>query len=335
MKYGIINFTKITDGSILASNRIAKFIYNALNQNKKKAYIIDDKYKAEEQRVYDALIIINGNFGFCNFRKEVISLCENNNKIYVWVGNDYAIKIPTQLGFIKKELFYWNAYDIKNDIKKIDNCYKYVNWNFITYNPKFKTPEKKFGGLMYYGAYRKNREKYFKKYFKDIKNYQLYISASSHNAKKEFSKLDEKINFFECKGSGFFNRIGLFENALYVEDEHTHNRYCSPANRFYEYMTAGCFIIFDYNCKKTFDIYGLDISEYQVSNQKEIVSLIQHRAELYPKQKKYFKQFLEKDKTLKTNFVMALYSINNKYICESSIPDLEYKITTNKQKELF
>ena len=32
---------------------------------------------------------------------------------------------------------------------------------------------------------------------------------------------------------------------------------------------------------------------------------------------------------------MALYSINNKYICESSIPDFEYKITTNKQKELF
>jgi hypothetical protein len=55
-----------------------------------------------------------------------------------------------------------------------------------------------------------------------------------------------------------------------MEDRSSHNRFCSPANRFYEYISSGSLVLFDSHCKKTFDQAGVDIEPYIVNSPADV-----------------------------------------------------------------
>ena len=173
-------------------------------------------------------------------------LCELNEN-YVWIGNDYAIEIPSNIKFIKdRNLHYWCGYE---NFKSVPN-HSLINWNVLRYAglPTKVGGEVKHTGLAYYGAFRQDREKYFAKYFRTNK-YDVYVSTS-RQAKGKFRQLNPNIKFFTLKNIP--RQFGQFEATIYIEDVRNNSMYCHPANRFYECLSAGVVQFFDKSTEHTF-----------------------------------------------------------------------------------
>lgn len=253
MRVAVVNLMKCSDNSIVASNRIAKYLAFSLGCN-----LIDQK-EAITSYEHDILYVVNGPMLYCNWRDDFKKLVDKS-KIIVWVANEYGIDIPK---FIKDK----NPYVIANyeNINKVEN-YAMVNWNYLTYNPNIKPQKKVYKGLCYYGSYRQGRERYFKKYFTDEADYKTYISSSSQGVKK-FKSLMKKATYFD--GKNLLGLLGKFESSLYIEDEFTHTCYNNPANRFYECISAQTLQFFDQSCLGTFDKAGVDIRPYLVNSKEE------------------------------------------------------------------
>jgi len=301
MKYAIVNFTKLTPTSLIASNRIATHLKTVIPES----VMIDRKEACNPKRQYDYIILINGNFGFCDFREEIIALCRNNKR-FIWAGNDYAIRIPSQLKKCMDDLTYWCAYDMDKDDGTMTSEYKYVNWNALTYQPLDHQPPKTFGGLMYYGAYRAGREKYFEEYLGEGVDYDVYISASSKPNAKKFFRLNPKAKFFEGRPPYLLETISAFKNTIYIEDEKTHQLYCSPANRFYEAVSSDVFLLFDHKCLPTFERAEIGITEYLVAGREEVEDKLKHRNELHQRQRKEFRDLLDCSFNFDSDLTMAM-----------------------------
>lgn len=150
----------------------------------------------------------------------------------------------------------------------------YVNWNVLTWFPwgrVFTAPTHEHLGVLYYGAYRADREKMFEHYFRDAK---YPITFSSFKGNKKFAALAPSA----CTRGAFRSpeEIRQYQSTLYLEDATSTRLYCSPANRFYECVQLGVPQMFDINCKFTFDRAGFDITQYMVANQKDVTVKLQH-----------------------------------------------------------
>jgi hypothetical protein len=144
-----------------------------------------------------------------------------------------------------------------------------VNLNSLSYFPKNKLKEDIWiewqkNDCIYYGSYRKNRDKYFKKYIDNN------IILSTH--RKNIEKFKD-INPKRIIGRINWKKRGLFDyyTSLYIEDENTHKYYNFLANRFYEALNYGCIPIFSIECQKTTELSGYNISkDYFISNSNQI-----------------------------------------------------------------
>jgi hypothetical protein len=299
MKWAIVNFTKIVPNSIIASNQMAVHLAQTLPD----CEVIDRKTACNPNKKYDCVILINGAFGFCDFRDEVVQLCQNNDK-FIWAGNDYAIKIPSQIKNHLHDLTYWCAYDMQGA-----SNYRYVNWNSITYRPLGYYPPKMYGGLMYFGAYRQGREKYFAEYLGQQVQYEAYISGSSKRVAQKFLKLNPKAKIFEARPPELAQTLSPFSTTIYIEDVKMHQLYCSPSNRFYEALSAGVFILFDHNCLNTFKRAEIEIGDYLVNGHQEVGSKLKHWSELQQRQKKEFAERLADDNSFARDLASAISEV--------------------------
>lgn len=254
MRVAVLNLMKCSAGSIIASNGIAEFLSKKLNCN-----LIDRKELAYPA-VYDVLFFVNGPMLYCDFRDEVKALCGLAKKV-VWVSNDIAISMP---GFVKQRPHaLWAAFDNYQGVHE----YRYVNWNALTYRPE----EPGFvgnKGLCYYGAYRADREPYFRKYLSPGP-YQVFIS-SSRSGEAEFRRINPRAAFF--KATPLVPNLKSFQASIYIEDQKTHKVYCSPANRFYELVSAGTLILFDKACQRTFEQAGIHITPWVVDGPEDVAA---------------------------------------------------------------
>jgi hypothetical protein len=114
---------------------------------------------------------------------------------------------------------------------------------------------------VYYGSYRDDRKKYFKKYFDGM-------TVSTH------SKNREKIDVLDVSPS-YINRLDIQDGALaqfgfslYIEDEKTHKAYNYLANRFYESLNSGTLCLFDESCENTLSLCGYPIERDQIIKDK-------------------------------------------------------------------
>jgi hypothetical protein len=125
------------------------------------------------------------------------------------------------------------------------NVLKYKNWDGKFYtggdsNVLFKD------NILYYGSFRQNRSKYFKKYFCDER---IVVSTSKKNIDK-FVGLGCRARFidkFRWDGN-YCRELNKFKSSLYIEDVFTHKYFNFLANRWYECMVHAVPMFYDVSC---------------------------------------------------------------------------------------
>lgn len=238
----VVHMTECKPHSTVASARVARFIRDTL-----KVKLVDNKEKALAVKCVDKLIIVNGPMAFCDFLEELSRLVAMAKKV-IWVQQDYTIMPPSRTSKAEspfRKVFaqltlrptFWTT--CENNVQESDD--RYINWNQLTYDQQpFRVITK--NSLLYYGAFREKRQPSFTRFFKDH-DVPLTISTTKLRVKrfKEFGCVAKFVPAFDdvIKDSSHYMA------ALYIEDELSHKEFHSPANRFYEMLSAGVALFFD------------------------------------------------------------------------------------------
>jgi hypothetical protein len=302
VKQAVLNFSEVVPNSIVASNRIATYIADKL-----KCDLIDRK-SAIRSLNYDRIWIVNGVPVFCGFIEEAKYLIQKCPQL-VWVGNDYAIPVWSPVR--KKDYIIVSAYE-KSPRSKINKPFLMVNWNQLTYTPVANDPWR-ISGLSYYGAYREDREFYFQKYFATDK-YPVWVNPSKDA--EPFRAINPHIKTWSC--SNLISSLGSFQSTLYIEDQRSHDLYCSPANRFYEALSAGTLVLFDKSCINTFRRAGIPIARYLVDGPDSYAEKLARHDELRELQR----QELVRDYRAQLDFEFAEAAVQvERYFTRPAQPD--------------
>ena len=282
MRAAIFSFTFHGENSMVASTRIANFIAKKMGVEVCDHRTVDTLLSGPAP---DLLIIINGAYGFCKYLPELAVLAKLSRRI-VWVQNDYSIippKIdskgvsPFRAAFRERHeagLPHMDFWTTCEDWARFTPDSLYVNWNALTfdeyYDPdvivrrrKHTMPE-----LLYYGSFRdgsgkSSRVKYFDRYFSDPKVHTT-ISSPAKNFGERY-RSEDILHMDAIKGD-FYGMIGQFGMGLYLEDRMSHERFHSPANRFYEMLSAGLPMVFQPEAESMMARAGFKISDYVVSS---------------------------------------------------------------------
>lgn len=256
----VVNFTKISPRSTIASNRIAEFVAKQLN-----ATLVDTLEGAQAQlaagAAFDAAIFVNGMWGFCDFRPEALEIAKRAQRLY-WVSNDYAIKMPSVLKRLAHvRLATFDNYDAHP-------AHVYVNWNKLTHEPfnGLNVPTRR--GLTYYGAFREGRIDSFRRYFGAEPAYPVTIYTTRNNRGK-YETLAPKAEVLTDPIKPTVDGR-TWQASLYIEDDESHRVYHSPANRFYEMLSTGTLMLVDAAAEATLRRAGFDVGPWVVRSQADV-----------------------------------------------------------------
>jgi hypothetical protein len=281
MNAAIWSFTKPTENSVVASNRIATFLQDTL-----QLPLYHDGHILDEKRL-DVLIMVNGAFAFCAFRDEVAKVIRRTPRI-IWVQNDYTIYTPTDSGTAEtpfRKAFRTRVQDkgfapvdrwtTVADLATVTPGSRYVNWNMLTALPKplnrgvLGVPPLE--ALFYYGAYRNGREEAFDRFFTKPVAATVVSSPS-----KKFAARYPKIQVVSpIGGEQFYPTLNAHALGLYLEDERSHRQFHSPANRFYEMLSAGLPMVFQAESVAMLrDYANINVSDYVVRGPKGVAAVL-------------------------------------------------------------
>ena len=172
-----------------------------------------------------------------------------------WLTNEYNLS-PN--GCFKPLMSFVIAnFEEKKWKKKWFSKFLMVNLNTFFARERNEESEKPYP-VIYYGTFRPDRERYFKKYLR--KN---FILSTSEKNKRKFKEIGAS-----CKYTGKMNwlkgkeTLNKFKASLYIEDEVTHDLYNHLANRFYEALYCNCALFFDVSCRNTVKKSGYPINEW-------------------------------------------------------------------------
>jgi hypothetical protein len=293
VRAAIFSFTFHGENSMVASTRIANFI------SKKMDLQVHDHRTVEEilGKPLDLLIIINGAYGFCKCLPELAKLVLASRRI-VWVQNDYSIippktdskgVSPFRAAFRDRHeigLPHMDFWTTCEDWARFTPDSLYVNWNALTFDDSYderviaKRRRNINTDLLYYGSFRdgsgkSSRVKYFDRYFTDPK----VRTVISSPAKGFSEKYDKCVNVDAIK-TDFYQTIGEFGLGLYLEDRMSHERFHSPANRFYEMLSAGLPIIFQPEAESMMARAGFKIFPWIATSARSVVSYMGAREKI-------------------------------------------------------
>lgn len=289
MNAKIFSFVRLYDTSMVASVRIARFMAEELDLP-----IVTGEEIADEP--LDVLVIMNGAYAFSKALEPLGKAIREAKKV-VWVQNDYTIIPPkhesdAESPFRKAFVFrkeqgyeltrYWTTCE---DWMKLTPGSSYVNWNCLTFDAdaadeaKVKKRRKNAtDDLFYYGSYRaasgkSSRVKYFDRYFTKPK---VKITVSSP-AKQFAERYPDVLTIGKMEGDNFYDDVGSHGAGLYIEDRMSHERFHSPANRFYEMLSAGLPMIFQPECGTMLRRAGYDPSPYAAGSALEVQRAMEKR----------------------------------------------------------
>jgi hypothetical protein len=297
MRAAIFSFTFHGENSMVASTRIANFISRKMSLPVHDHRSIDSVLDGPR---LDLLIIINGAYGFCKCLPELAILVKKSRRI-VWVQNDYSIippKIdskgvsPFRAAFRErheKGLPHMDFWTTCEDWARFTPDSLYVNWNSLTFDEEYdekviakRRSSKSNPNLLYYGSFRdgsgkSSRVKYFDRYFTDPKVHTIISSPAKQFRERYVSTMVQNEDAIKDK---FYDTIGRCGLGLYLEDRMSHERFHSPANRFYEMLSAGLPMVFQPEAESMMARAGFKIGPYIAQSAKSIQTLMQQREEI-------------------------------------------------------
>ena len=295
----VVHLTYCSPKTSIASARVAQYLANHLN-----ADLVDGIQRGRPflHHTYDTILYVNsmGAFAEAELRLELadqIRRCKN----LIYVQNDYTVQPISQVQKVLRDERGWSfkqPFDttppyiwsnIPENATGPGNAY--VNWNLLTWDPipleqiDFKN---KVQGLMYYGSYRKDREPYFKRYFEDAP-YPVHISTNG-KAIEKFKALAPNMTRHGSWKS--MKDLSKFAATVYIEDEHIHTHYNSPANRFYECLSAGVAMFFDESTSNTMKTAFPGKGDYLfpvVSSSEDVLEALPTYEQIAHEQRELFK----------------------------------------------
>ncbi len=285
MKTGIFSFVRVSERSMVASVRVARHL-----SEKFDAPVHDDE---QIDAKWDLLIIVNGAYGFCKHLPSLASAVLRARRI-VWVQQDYTIippKIesqgvsPFRAAFRerheagKPHMDFWTTCE---DWARFTPSSLYVNWNALTfdeaYDPRVIKERRSIidPELLYYGSYRggggkSSRERYFDRYFREP-HVLTVISSPARQFRERYTHPD--VVHEEPMRDDFYAEIGSHALGLYIEDRMSHEHFHSPANRFYEMLSAGLPMVFQPEAESMMARAGYKIEPYIAHNARSILGLM-------------------------------------------------------------
>jgi hypothetical protein len=283
-------FAKPGDGSTIASGRIGQFIANTLDL----PLVWSEEVTKQPT---DDLIIVNGAFAFCKHLPALAVAVRKARRI-VWVQNDYTIsppkatsagESPFRAAFRLRAKAGLPAMTMWTTCKPLPAGAKYINWNQLTYAPLPRNVlnrlrSKATPDLFYYGAFREGRIPAFDRFFKPVVR-GLPITVSSTSPK--FERYVPRIAVQDSMVRGaFYETLAVHGMGLYIEDERSHRLFHSPANRFYEMLSAGLPMVFQPEAVPMLQEGGVDVRNFVVDTPQQVVKLMKKREDIGAQQRK-------------------------------------------------
>ena len=224
---------------------------------------------------YDAVLV-----GFGSMNSEAVysrDFIKRHSNIIFIVG-EYEQRINPALSYAKNMFKVVRNYDGINEIQHKDRQISdnVINLNLLIAKKPNQLSQKKYD-CIYYGRWREDRAKYFKKYIQNG----MYLSTSTKNMKKFKHagcnpKYLDTISWEERKET-----LNLFRYSLYIEDEYTHKVFNNLANRWYEAGFCNNVVFFDVNCwntirKSEIAYFEEQIKDYIISSHEELQAKIEY-----------------------------------------------------------
>ncbi len=269
----VFSFLELHEGSVIPSVRMTRLIAETLELETVTYKNINDVKKIRR------LVIVNGAYAFCKCLQELGALVEMADRV-IWAQNDYTIIPPITNGEAqtpfraafrnrhqagKPDIDYWTTVE---DNVKLTKLSAYINWNCLTFDTEMtdkKVAERRKAAkrdLFYYGSFRAGRKVYFDRYFARS---QVPVTVSSP-APKKFQDVYPGVTVIEKMQGSLSTELSLHGAGLYVEDKRSHKEFHSPANRFYEMLSAGLPMLFQQECGTTMRKAGYDPTPYVVDS---------------------------------------------------------------------
>ena len=290
MKNLIFSFAKPTPSSIVASSRIATFLSETL----KTPLVWDSKVSQEP---LDVLFLVNGAFAFCKCLQDLYKAVTTAKRI-IWVQNDYTIQPPKNVSdaqspfrkaFTDRKLAGLPDIEFWTTIKPnaTHPSSHYVNWNSLTYTPGFvaEPPKKKPLDLFYYGSFRQNRIDNFDAYFVNSK-VPVTVSSPSHKFTERYGLLPNVKITPKLESVNFLHDLASHGFGLYIDDKKSQTEFHSPANRFYEMLSAGLPMLFSPSSVVMLKQAGIDVHDYVLpADYSGMTKFLRTRKEIIEEQK--------------------------------------------------
>jgi hypothetical protein len=268
----------------------------------------------------DTLVIVGGAFAFIDASVlQPLATRIMNARRVVWVQNDYTVVPPKDTGdatspfrraFVirkneGKPTVYWSTCEKWASLPGSS----YVNWNMLTFDPAYDAVklreryQESIDTLLYYGSYRSDsaevervrtrggvkyktgelvtrvgkngRDEAFRRYFSEPA-VETWISSPSDKFKAAFPRCNHVPPFLE----NFYANIGKHGLGLYVEDVRSHEEFHSPANRFYEMLSAGLPMVFQPEAVPMLKRAGFAVEAYVARTAGDIPYFMQHRKDM-------------------------------------------------------
>jgi len=277
MKMAVLHVNSAAATATSPTMRIARFTAEHLG-----IPLIHDVATAEKYRntKFDILFAKYGVLKFSNHRDDALRIYGNAGRI-INLENDYSFKPDSRFRKLHGDRYQvWGT--VPANVKQFGGAY--VNWNCLTWlyprpwaagvavpaRPAKARPV--FVGLLYYGAFRPDRTESFNHYFGPHATYKKVIGARSTHIKK-FQALSEDITILNFRSPQELAHVDL--PAIYLEDDTSHELYCSLANRFFECLQLGIPQLLDASGYKTYKEAKLPrFMDFMVQNADEVEGMM-------------------------------------------------------------
>lgn len=295
MRAAVFSFITLSPNSKIPSTRIATYLGAQV-----KADVIDHAGIAT-RTPWDVLFLVNGAFAFCKHLEPLAQAIRTARRV-IWVQNDYTIIIPKptsqaaspfRAAFRERREAGLPDVDLWTTIRpraKTTPLSAYVNWNALTFTP-LRRHERSYAHscsedtLLYYGSFRQNRVRYFDRFFARPRVKTVIRTMAERKFAEHFiPPHDNLLITAAIPQDGFLGHLTAHGLGLYLEDRKSHEEFHSPANRFYEMLSAGLPMAFQEESAPQLRKAGFDVSDYVVETPRQLKSMMLHRRMIGQKQ---------------------------------------------------